>query len=145
MVDIDIIYGENDLSADEYRLLREDAGWKTLPDEQIKASLEASNYVVTARKNGEIVGMARCLTDSVYIAYVFDVVVSGKYRSCGIGKIIMERVINHFIEENRFLMQIVLLAVSSDVEEFYKKIGFKRYPSLLNGAGMGMWINGKPY
>lgn len=145
MADAELFYGENDLSADEYKQLRKDAGWKDICDKQIQRSIDASDYIATARCNGKIVGMARCLTDNVYIAYVFDVVVASQYQKRGVGKKLMNQIMNHFQEQHDYLMQIVLLAVSHETEGFYKKLGFKRYPNLLNGAGMGMWIHGKPY
>lgn len=144
-MDDKLIYGENNLLVEEYKLLREEAGWKGMPEEQIKQSLNACDYIVTVRDADQIVGMARCLSDGVYMAYIFDVVVHRDYRGKNIGRSIIEKIICHYKDSNNYLMQIVLLAVTSDVEPFYKKLGFKRYPNLLNGAGMGMWINGKPY
>lgn len=140
-----LIYSENNLSLEEYKILRADAGWKTIPDEQIKQSLNSCDYTIVVRNSNQIVGMARCLSDSVYITYIFDVVVHSEYRGRNIGKEMMRKVINHYKSRNSYLMQLVLLAVTSDVELFYKKLGFKKYPNLLNGSGMGMWINGKPY
>lgn len=145
MTDVELEYGENDLSADEYKQLRKDVGWKEICDNQIQKSIDASDYIVTVRHKKKIVGMARCLTDGVYIAYIFDVVVASSYQKCGIGKKIMNQVLDHFREQQEYLMQIVLLAVNREVEGFYQTLGFKKYPNLLNGAGMGMWINGKPY
>ncbi len=140
-----LTYGENDLSVEEYKILRTDAGWKPIPDEQIRKSIDACNYSITVRKQDQIIGMARCLSDDVYMTYVYDVVVHSKFRGNNIGKTMMEKVISHYKDRCDYLMQIVLLAVTSDVEPFYKTLGFKRYPNLINGSGMGMWINGKPY
>ncbi len=141
----EFFYSENDLSVEEYKLLRADAGWKNLPDDQIEQSLNSCDYVVSVRKGGQIAAMARCLSDGIYMAYIFDVVVYSEYRGRNIGKAMIEKVINHYKSGSNYLMQLVLLAVTSDVEPFYKKLGFKKYPNLLNGSGMGMWINGKPY
>ena len=79
------------------------------------------------------------------MAYVFDVIVHSEYRGKGIGRKMVEKLINHFETDNDYLMQIVLLAITADVEPFYRKMGFKKYPNILNGSGMGMWIHGKPY
>lgn len=141
----EVLIEENNLTVDEYRLLRVDAGWKEINDEQIAQSIDACDYIVTARHGTQIVGMARCLTDGVYMAYVFDVIVHSEYRGKGIGRKMVEKVINHFETDNDYLMQIVLLAITADVEPFYRKMGFKKYPNILNGSGMGMWIHGKPY
>lgn len=140
-----LTYEENNLLVDEYKLLRADAGWKDMPEEQIRKSLNSCEYIVAVRDAGKIIGMARCLSDGVYMTYVFDVVVHRDYRGKNIGRSIIEKIVCHYKSVNSYLMQIVLLAVTSDVETFYKKLGFKKYPNLLNGAGMGMWINGKPY
>ena len=141
----EVVFEENNLTVDEYKFLRSDAGWKEINDEQIARSIDACDYIVTARYGTQIVGMVRCLTDGVYMAYVFDVIVHSKYRGNGIGRKMVEKVINHFETDNNYLMQIVLLAITADIEPFYRKMGFKKYPNILNGSGMGMWIHGKPY
>lgn len=141
----EVIYSENDITIEEYKILRENAGWKSLPDEQIKESLLGTNYLVVARVEASIIGMARCISDGRYMTYIYDVVVLDQYRSRGIGKKMIETIIDHYRNMTQNLMQFVLVAIDSDAEAFYKKIGFKKYPNLLSGPGMGMWINGKPY
>lgn len=140
-----LVFRENDLSAFEYKKLRKDAGWKDLDDNQIEKSINNSDYIVTVREEESIIAMARTISDGAYMTYIFDVVVSSEYRGCGIGKTMIEQIIEYYKNTTKDMMQIVLVAVSAEVEGFYKKIGFKKYPNLISGAGMGMWINGKPY
>ena len=45
MTDAELEYGENDLSADEYKQLRKDAGWKEICDNQIQKSIDASDIL----------------------------------------------------------------------------------------------------
>lgn len=141
----EVIYSENDITIDEYKTLRENAGWKNLPDEQIVDSLLGTSLVITARSDDGIVGMARCVSDGAYMTYIYDVVVLDSYRTNGIGRKMIEMIIDHYKNKTKNLMQIVLIAIDANAEGFYKKLGFKKYPNLLSGPGMGIWINGKPY
>lgn len=46
-------------------------------------------------ENNDLIGFARVLTDYVFKATVYDVIVHESYRGKGIGKIIMNTIMNH--------------------------------------------------
>ena len=76
----------HDLSAADYNRLRHSAGWADLTLEQAETGLSNSAYIISARREGEVVGMARYLSDGGYIRFIADVVVLPEYQGLGIGR-----------------------------------------------------------
>jgi ribosomal protein S18 acetylase RimI-like enzyme len=73
--------------ADELLALYGSVGWTAYTDnrESLLEAIRRSTLVVTARDEGELVGIARCLTDSVSVWYLQDVIVHPDYQRRGIG------------------------------------------------------------
>lgn len=77
-------------------------------------------------QNGNIVGMARLVTDNGYIALVSDVIVKPEYQGKHIGKKMINSLLNRVKDtlEDGEEMMIQLLAANGKVG-FYEKFGFK--------------------
>jgi ribosomal protein S18 acetylase RimI-like enzyme len=91
------------------------------PDELHEAVMR-STYVVVARRNDQLIGLARCLSDEVSIAYVQDILVRPEFQQQGVGRRLMEAVLNRF-ESAR---QIGLLTDDEDRQHsFYESMGFR--------------------
>jgi ribosomal protein S18 acetylase RimI-like enzyme len=86
--------------------------------------LEHANLVVTAWDGVRLVGMARCLTDFSYAAYLSDLAVDRAYQRRGIGRELIHRV-QQAIDP---AATIVLLAAPAAVE-YYPRIGMRKHPS----------------
>ena len=54
--------------------------------------LASANLLLTARANGKLVGLARCLTDKAYVVYICDLLVDKAYQQQGIGKALLAAV-----------------------------------------------------
>jgi len=52
----------------------------------MKGMISNSNLIVSAWDNGELIGIARSVTDFHYACYLSDLAVSKKYQKAGIGK-----------------------------------------------------------
>ena len=65
--------------------------------EDVQTMLEHSNYVFGCCDNGskKLVGFARVLTDRVFKAFIFDVIVHPDFRGRGIGKLLMDAILEH--------------------------------------------------
>ena len=65
--------------------------------EDVDRMLDASDVVVglVDSASGALVAFARALTDGVYKALVFDVIVAGGRRGGGLGERLMEELVNH--------------------------------------------------
>ncbi len=78
--------------------------------------------------SNELLGFARVISDSVYKAFVFDVIVDKEYRSKGLGRFIMDTIIEHPVLKN---VSHIELYCPEDMVSFYEPMGFKTRKSLL--------------
>lgn len=92
------------------------------PDGLARA-VDRSTYVVTARDTeGELVGLARCLTDDVSILHLQDVVVHPSRQRQGIGRFLVLVVLERF----RHVRQKVLLTGDdAGSAAFSRALGFQ--------------------
>jgi GNAT superfamily N-acetyltransferase len=95
----------------------------------IKMCLNA-NLIITARHGGNLVGIARCLTDFAYCIYLSDLAVSESYQRMGIGKELIRRVREAVPEAN-----LILLAAPKAME-YYPKIGMTKHEGAFIMKGM---------
>jgi GNAT superfamily N-acetyltransferase len=82
-----------------------------------------SNLIVTAWDAERLVGIARGLTDFVYVTYLADLVVDEDYQCQGIGKQLIDEV--QQCTEPECMM--VLLA-APQANDYYPKLGFTHNP-----------------
>lgn len=54
--------------------------------ERIARMYANSNLIVTARMNGQLIGVSRALTDHGFCCYLSDLAVRKEFQSAGIGK-----------------------------------------------------------
>ncbi|HON56788.1 MAG TPA: GNAT family N-acetyltransferase [bacterium] len=72
--------------------------------------------------NNKLIGIGRCLSDGASDAYIQDVGVLEKYRGKGIGKKIIELLINHLRSKN---INWISLIAEPNAAEFYYQFGFE--------------------
>ena len=58
---------------------------------RIAEMLAGANFIVTAREGGEILGLARCLTDNSWICYCAELAVREQAQGRGIGAGILKK------------------------------------------------------
>jgi GNAT superfamily N-acetyltransferase len=120
---------------EEYLRLRQAVGW-TLPlPEVVRDSLPNSLYCVCARERGVIVGMARVIGDGGLVYYIQDLIVDPARQGEGIGRRMMDRVMD-YIRRHATHHAIVGLMAARGKEPFYERYGFTRRPDEKLGAGM---------
>ena len=112
-----------DKTVDYSRLVElfEEVGWhdKTRDIKRLKAMVENSQVVVTAWDGELMVGFARCVTDLVFNGQINNVVVDLRYRGNGIGRDLIQRI----LESSKEVTYI--LRGDPENQGFYKSIGFK--------------------
>ncbi|MCG8341959.1 MAG: GNAT family N-acetyltransferase [Chlorobiales bacterium] len=89
--------------------------------EVIKKAFQNSRRVVTAWKEGKLVGAGRLISDGLCYGTIYDVGVLELYRGQGIGKGIMATL----LEGNEHLL--IYLTSTFGNEDFYEKLGFKKH------------------
>jgi ribosomal protein S18 acetylase RimI-like enzyme len=77
----------------------------------------------------KLVGFTRIVTDYVYRATVYDVIVLKEYHGKGLGRQLMENIINHPQLKN---IERVDLYTGEEKTEFYKKWGFNKVSELTH-------------
>jgi len=116
---------EENLSVEEFRtvLINSTLGERRPVDEPERMSemLKNCNLMITARDNGQIVGIARSLTDFVFCTYLSDLAVDKKYQRMGIGKELLR-------QSKRATpgAKLILLSAPKAVN-YYPKIGMTKW------------------
>lgn len=95
---------------------------------RVRRMLAGADLVMTARRmNGELVGVARCLTDFVWIAYLSELAVSKQAQGLGVGKQLLQAV------RDELGPQVTLaLASMPDAVGFYEQFGMPRMPDAFH-------------
>ena len=98
--------------------------------EDIETMLEHTDFVFgfCDAKTNELVGFARVVSDSIYKAFVFDVIVEEGYRSKGLGRLVMDTIFNHPVLKH---VSHIELYCPEHLVSFYEPMGFKIRTSLL--------------
>jgi len=76
-----------------------------------------------------ITGFGRAISDGAYEAAVYDIAVAPEYQGVGVGKSIMESIIQRLPQCN------IILFASPGKELFYKKLNFRKMKT-----GMALFI-----
>lgn len=80
------------------------------------------NIGIIDREKQLLVGFVRVLSDRVFKAFVFDVIVKPDYRGEGLGRMLMEAVFNHPQLEKVRHFELYCL---EEMRPFYQQFGFQ--------------------
>jgi len=108
---------------EELRDLFEHAPWaRGRTTEEIRIMLENTDYHFSAWDAKRLIGFARVLTDRVYRATLWDVVVHTDYQKRGVGEELVNRILSHSVlsKVEKFWLN------TRDKFGFYEKFGFVR-------------------
>lgn len=101
------------------------AEWWTTDRERndVERMLAGSDVVLALqeRRSGRLAAFARALTDGVYKALIFDVIVDSAYRSQGAGSILMSALLDHPTLEKVRHLELYCL---QEIAPFYRRWGF---------------------
>lgn len=131
-----IIYSDrNDFDAAQLLHLYRQAPWaKHRALELTKAMLTQTDVVISAWDGPRLVGFGRVLTDYVFRASIWDVIVDRDYQGRKIGTEIVRRILDH-----PTLRQVELFWLCTRMPGFYERLGF----SAKEQTGM-VWSRKKP-
>jgi GNAT superfamily N-acetyltransferase len=90
--------------------------------DEILIMLQNTDYYFSAWDGKRLIGFARVLTDRVYRATLWDVVVHPDYQKRGVGEELMNRILSHPVltKVDKFWLN------TRDKFGFYEKFGFVR-------------------
>ena len=89
--------------------------------DQIKLMLANSNVIITLWHKNNLVGFGRATTDQVFRAVLWDIVVSKDVQGLGLGKVIVEELLN----DKKIHSAERIYLMTTDRKDFYKQLGFK--------------------
>ena len=84
--------------------------------------------MVTAWHEGQLVGLARALSDDVSIVYIQDILVRPEFQRGGVGRALLTRLLERFAH----VRSAVLLTDADEKQlRFYASLGFKNTRDLV--------------
>nr|WP_302595752.1 GNAT family N-acetyltransferase [uncultured Acetatifactor sp.] len=130
----------DDINVDEYNKLRVEVGWEIKNPFIVEKAIRNSTIIKKATYDSKTVGMARAIGDGMSYLLV-DVVVSSKYQKQGIGKKLVNSIIDAIKNETMAgeYSTINLISIRG-MEKFYESCGFEAVPFGYNGKGMRIKI-----
>ncbi|CBK40160.1 N-acetyltransferase, GCN5-related [Nitrospira defluvii] len=110
----------NDFDAAQLIHLYRQSPWaKHRALEQAQAMLAKTDVVISAWDGPRLVGFGRVLTDYVFRASIWDVIVDRDYQGRKIGTEIVRRILDH-----PTLQQVELFWLCTRMPGFYERLGF---------------------
>lgn len=112
------------IDAEDLRLLYASVGWAayTADVAALSEAVANSTYVVEARADGHLVGLARCMSDDVAIFYLQDILVQPEWQHQGVGRALL----THCLERFSHVRQKVLLTDDLPSQHrFYEAMGYR--------------------
>ncbi|WP_129703191.1 GNAT family N-acetyltransferase [Priestia megaterium] len=106
-------------------------GWKNHDEKKIKKVFQSSNVVAIAYDEDNIAGFGRAISDGVFNAAIYDVVVDEHYQNKGIG----QQIIKNLLAQLDDISCVHLISTAGN-EEFYRKTGFRKMKT-----GMARYLN----
>ncbi|MEV1026447.1 GNAT family N-acetyltransferase [Streptomyces sp. NPDC050264] len=91
--------------------------------ERMAAMVRNANLVLTCRVDGELVGIARSVSDFAYVTYLSDIAVVRAHQRSGIGRELIDAT-----RKEAPQAKIVLLSAPA-AAGYYPHIGFTAHPS----------------
>lgn len=114
--------------------LYDSVGWSAYTEDSrsLGMSITNSTYLVTARNRGDLIGLARGMSDDVSVFYLQDLVVRPEFQGEGVGR----RLLEMSLEKHSHVRQTVLMTDDDQrIHDLYQSLGFSAFPTEdgLNG------------
>lgn len=122
-------------TSSEFIQLRSQTDWGVPDHAAIEVVLKHSFSGVVAIENGETIGMARTVGDGHLILYIQDVIIAPSHRSQGLGRTLLQALLDEAAKDCLPSCTIGLFAATGQAG-FYEKLGFGIRQSPAYGPGM---------
>lgn len=96
--------------------------------EDIKLMLSNSYLNYAILENDNLVGFSRVISDGIYKAFIYDVIIREDFQNKGLGKLLVERLLLH---DKISKINHIELYCLEETSGFYKKLGFEERSSKL--------------
>ena len=119
-----VIYELTDVQFEDLCELYQGVWWanQRQPDD-IKRMLENSSLIIGLQEpnTGQLIAFSRLLSDGVYRATIYDVIVAEAYRGQGVGQQLMDAILNHPTVQ---AVEQLSLTCLSEMVPYYQKWQF---------------------
>lgn len=89
--------------------------------EDLSTAIAHSNPIVTAWDGDRLIGFARAISDGIYRATIWDVLIHPDYQGAGLGRKLVETVLTH--PHVNQVERVYLMTTNQ--QKFYERIGFE--------------------
>ena len=112
----------------EYQKLRKAVGWWDVNPTAIEFGLHNSLFSICVIFEDEVIGCGRVVGDGGTYFYIQDVIVLPEHQKKGIGKCIMDAIME-FFKENAHSGAFIGLMAARGISKFYEQYGFSNRPA----------------
>lgn len=88
--------------------------------ECIQGMLQNTNLMISAWCKGELIGIARCVTDFYYCCYLSDLAVDQRFQKKGVGKKLQEKVLAQLNPSCK-----LILIAAPKANTYYRQLGYE--------------------
>jgi GNAT superfamily N-acetyltransferase len=141
MANIEVAAG-GPVTRDELIELYGSVGWSAYtadPDTLVRA-VEGSSLVVTARRSGRLVGLARAISDDATICYLQDILVAPEGQRSGIGAALVRAVLDRY---SGVRQKVLLTDDEAGQRAFYESLGWIEIRD-VDGASLRAFVRFGP-
>ena len=135
---MDVEFKASSPKKEEFIALHRTTGWNAqglYTDDQLFQAISNSWYAVSVYFNDELIAFGRIISDGIYQTLICDVIVHPIYQKQGLGKMVVEKLLDKCKAED---IKWVQLFSAKGKQDFYKKVGFKERE--LEAPGMSIFL-----
>ena len=120
---MDLCYQLNDKQIEQLHTLYQNESWSRGRSLQETQQVVKSSQLCVALidKEGNLAAFSRVLTDTIFKALIFDVIVNEKYRGEGLGAVLINTIKKHQLLARVKHFELYCL---EELNDFYEKFGF---------------------
>lgn len=110
--------------------LYKEVGWTNYteaPDELLKAFQNSSYILLALGDNGDLKGISRSISDDISIHYLQDILVSPKFQRSGVGRTLLNKVLERF---DHVRTHMILTDDEKKQLDFYESLGYSNTKEL---------------
>lgn len=120
-------------SVEAFNNLRVEAGLSNKEKAAIEIGLPNTLFAVTIYEDETLIGMGRVVGDGGIVFHVVDIVVKPSYQGQGLGKVVMQEIMN-YLDNHTYKGSYVSLIADIPADKLYEQFGFRH--TAPNSAGM---------
>lgn len=120
-MDVELVNNYNNNYLDSIYSTYKSVGWLNHNKESIKELMNNSTHITLAVYNNEVIGLGRALSDGIFNAAIYDVVVKNEFQNMKIGS----KILNNLLDRIGDVSCIHLISTTGNID-FYRSQGFRK-------------------